>query len=263
MMKKSLYILLALFILVAVVIVATPASWVVYQLQRAAPNLQIAGVSGSAWKGELSGVQIISRGYAIALGQVTWQIQASSLLRMQPCATFTTSATAQSSRGKICVRPFSQELVVSEAYADVAASTIAALFAAEIQGSFTAAIDTIHVQQIKPGQPPNIKALVSDIIWQQAAFNNSEEWIALGELLITLSHDEQSGGIKSQWSDNAVDGKPGPVAIDLLGLLTPGPVTTINGTLRPRPHANQAMHQTLSLIGERNAAGAYLIDVKL
>ncbi len=255
-MKKVVIFFLVIVLLIIVLIGAAPATWVLYQAQKAVPSLQVSSVSGSAWRGEMTDVQFNSRGYAVKLGQVNWQLAWPSVLTLKPCISFSTKLSQQTSRGQACINPSQQQLTLNETYATIPASLISNLMGVQIRGEFDGVIDSLSLSQQK------LTALNMDVIWKRAAFNNSEAWLDLGELLITVN-DDQQGGVVARWSDNKVNGQSGPLAVDLTTKLSASQAISVLGYVEPRPSANRAIYQTLDLISQRNRNNRYQFDVDL
>jgi len=255
-MKKVIIFFLVIVFLIIVLIGAAPANWVLYQAQKAVPSLKVSGVSGSAWAGEMTDVQFNSRGYEVKLGTVNWQLAWPSVLTLKPCVSFSTTLPEQTSRGQVCVDPSQQQLTVNDTYATIPASLISNLMGVQIRGEFDGVIDSLSLSQQK------LTELNMDVTWKRAAFNNSEVWLDLGELLITIN-DDQQGGVVAQWSDNKVNGESGPLAVDLTTKLSASQAIGVLGYLEPRPSANRAIYQTLDLIAQRDRSNRYQLDLEL
>lgn len=258
LLKKRYWLLLTLLLTLILTLRLLPASWVIYGVQQAAPGLQVAGVSGSLWQGQVDASQWVDRGKTLPLGRLQWQLQWLSLFTLSPCADFSAVAAEQTIKGQGCYSLLSGKAVLKQTDASLPMAQIAPFFNVDLNGRVDAYIDLLTWQERLLGET------AGNLLWQRAAFYNGSQWITLGDLQANAT-DDAKGGLTAQVKSLDTAQQPVPLAVDLnvavSGLSKPVPEFAVKGTVAPS-RQTAALNQILQLVGEPISGGGYRLDIR-
>jgi len=85
---KNYWIAFAIVLWLVLILSTIPASWAVYILQKNLSDWQVAGVSGSLWRGSAKKSQLLIDNQSFPLGELQWQLDPLGLLQLNPCISF-------------------------------------------------------------------------------------------------------------------------------------------------------------------------------
>lgn len=247
--KKRYWVIIFVSFFLVLVLAKAPASWAMSLMAKALPGWQVAQVKGSFWQGEAGAAQFMVDGQPLSLGRIKWKMQPLGLLRLKPCVRFSASRTDQVVDGEACVSLLSQTISSDNLKVRLDLKQIEPWLLVRLQGK--AQLDLTRFSFADN----QFKDLQGQLSWQEAEIHNSQRWIGLGDLQATLD-DDQAGGVITQWS--AKEG--GPIATDLKIQLPSGGGSLIRGKVTPARNADEAIYQSLQVIGEPAGNGAYSID---
>jgi hypothetical protein len=257
LLKKRYWLTIALLLTVFLVLRTTPASWVIYGVQQAAPGFQVSNVTGSLWEGGAGYSQWVDRGKTLPLGELKWDLQGLSLLSLSPCVNFSTSAPQQTITGAACYSLLGGSATLKDTDASLPIANISPYFNVDLEGNIDAYIEkAVWLKEQRLGD------MLANFLWQRAALYNGNQWISLGDIQANANDDGQ-GGLVSQWSSVETGQKP-PVLIDInanvTALSSNSPSFKVTGTINPGPDAN-GLQSMLQFIGEPLGDGGYRIDI--
>ncbi|WP_339616815.1 type II secretion system protein N [uncultured Gilvimarinus sp.] len=209
-MSKIYWILLAVILWLAFVIVQVPASWGGYMMTRNGA-LALTGISGTVWHGRASMASVKIDGRDYSLGELSWDLHPLSLLSLSPCADIRTNLERQQVSGTACAN-LNNKLTLRDADISVPASLVKDLPEnVEISGQLSA-----HIQQLELKQQ-QLLALTGNVSWSAARLNNGQRWLNLGAFAAELSATEDGAILADVFSlEGPIDLK-GNVTMPLTG----------------------------------------------
>lgn len=258
LLKKRVWLTATLLLTAFLVVKTFPATWVIYAVQKAAPGLQVSGVSGSLWEGRAQYSQWVSNGRSLPLGELSWRLQGLSLLSLSPCINFSTETNAQSIKGDACYSLLGAKAMISDVDIALPIARIAPFFNVDLDGSVDAYIQKASWYKQQLGQTE------LNVLWQQASLFNGSQWVALGNIQ-GRARDDNNGGLTSQWNHVPDNQQTPPVDVDLSAsvsqLASAKPRLKVLGSVAPS-RSSSALKQMLQFIGEPRGDGSYLIDIQ-
>lgn len=259
LLKKRYWLTATVLIAILLVIIKLPATWVIYAVQKAAPNLQVSDVSGTLWSGQAKYSQWFSNGHTLALGKLDWQIRGLSLLMLNPCVNFSSEASNQYVKGLACVSLLSQELSAEKIDVSLPVAKVAPFFNVNLEGVLDGFVEEFVWK--------NNQLEKSDLsfLWQRASVFNGNQWIPLGDIQGRAKDDGQ-GSLTAVINhvETAQQIEP-PVSLNLEAsiseLMAVRPKIRVQGTVAASAESG-ALRQMLQLVGEPLADGSYQIDIR-
>ena len=181
---KTLWITTLIVFFLVLVIKNIPAQ---FGLGLANVPLQMAGVSGTLWKGKAATVVMPVEEAAYALGEVEWSLNPWSVFTAKPCADLRAKLDQQSLSGTACAG-LGGSLRLENAQFEVPAK-VAEIFApiVQVDGEFL-----LHVESLDFSDN-QIHQLIGSGSWSNARFFNSTSWVGLGSLGFDLKEDSKGG----------------------------------------------------------------------
>lgn len=249
MIKKRYWFAIFVVFFLAVVLAKAPAHWAMSLVAKALPGWQVAQVKGSFWQGEAGAAQFMVDGQALPLGRIKWKLKPLGLLWLNPCIRFSANRTDQAIDGEGCISLLSQTISSDNIKVRLDLKQIEPWLLVRLQGKAQLELTDFSFSDNQ------FKELQGQLVWQEAEVHNSQRWVGLGDLQAQLD-DDQAGGVITQWS--AKEG--GPIATDIKIQLPLGGGSFIKGKVTPARNADEAIYQSLQIIGEPVGNGAYGID---
>lgn len=217
-------------------------------LEKQLPGLQLAGVSGRLWDGEVASVSYKSR----EVGRLHWEVMPFSLLW-----------------GKLSL-PVSLQLPDGYLEAKVTLPRdFTAMHAREVKGQLPVAqvqgllpynfvsIDgtlAINITEAEVDAEGKVQSLSGRINWLGAEMV-APQALAFGDLQADVELDE-GGRINAQLRDLG-----GPLSLDAQFVLQPQGNYTLKGTVAATSGASDALRQGLGLLGKPSSNGRYPIEL--
>ncbi len=260
LLKKRYWLSITLLLTVFLVVRNFPATWVFYAVQKAAPGLQVSGVSGSLWGGEAEYSQWVDKGHTVPLGKLQWELEALSLLSLSPCANFSALAQSQTIKGNACYSVLSGKVVAEEIDISLPVARVAPFFSVDLDGTVDAYIQKATWQNQQLGETE------LNFLWQRASLFNGNMWVPLGSIQGSAT-DDGNGGLSSQLNhvEDAQQRTAVPLKLNIDASLTQlaaaQPKIQVNGNVTPDP-GNAALKQMLQFVGEPTGDGSYRIDIR-
>jgi len=183
---KKFWIGLAILLWLYFVITQIPAVWGGYLIARGG-QVGLSGVSGTIWSGRASLASVKFKEADYSLGQLTWKLDAFSLLLFKPCVNVKTEMDNQQFDGKVCVGK--NLITVSNANVNFPAELIQSQVPLVIDGQFSARIDQFSM---KNNQLASLKGKLS---WAGAKIYNGSNWMMLGGFSADVTDDSKAGAI--------------------------------------------------------------------
>jgi len=252
MMPTLRWIIVAVIIWLAFVVVRIPATWGAWLITNSG-DVGLSGVSGTLWQGRAGMASIRIDGQDYSLGELTWQLLPTSLLRLKPCARISTDLERQQIAGIACVSAGGQ-LSLRQLSAHAPANLVRDLAPnIRLEGQLSA-----HIQHLQLADQ-RLKALEGNLSWTGARLHDGHEWFDLGSFATELSPTPE-GHILAQ-----VFSLDGP--IDLAGSVT----MPLNGGIFINVHfaLTEAFaeeiyaEQWLPIISEPLDNGRYKLEMQL
>lgn len=163
-------------------LIQIPARVVDMVLRDVNSPIELNGTRGSLWSGRASHAWLHWQGQRWTLGQVAWQVQPLSLLRLSACADFSASQHQQQLDGQLCADwDGSWQLSNASVSANAATQTLGLPVA--IAGELELYIQELSVDA------DGVSALDAQGRWQAAQFFDGTTWQELGTLASRWSTD--------------------------------------------------------------------------
>lgn len=254
-MKWFLAVIVGLVLLIAVAVAYAPASVVptlLTELEKRqlipadAPRLKLLNTSGTVWNGQAAEAIVDIDGVPMALGQLSWQLSASSLLGGTPVVDVVILGEQHNLKGKVTVN---QQGVVR---------------ADNIEGR-------LPISMLEPWLPMLVKGEMALVIdhW----IFSQDELIAL-DGVINLEYVDWLGGaydmplgnymgqvsVKDKLVHIQLNDFSARLGIDGLLSITPTGNYLFNATLQPREGLAPEVAETIGWFGKRDANGDVLIS---
>lgn len=195
--KKLLWIVLILFVLVVVVVASFPAKYAIGWLSPANAPVQLQEVSGSIWNGQAG--KLSYRGQD--MGQLHWTVQAMPLLRGQVATTARIDGPLLS--GHADIEAGSKQLYVSNAQFTLPASRLEPVLdipALRLTGEVKVELDELRLENNFP------TALAGRARWTDAGVTGAEQ--AVFGTIVASFGALQGGGLGGEVNDEG-----GPLAV--------------------------------------------------
>jgi len=256
-MKAGYWIGFAIVLWLVLVIATIPAGWAVYVLQQVLPNWRVAAadIDGSIWYGSVGKAQLIIDDKPLTLNEFKWQSHLSSLLWLEPCISLSARSHSpphshrQSLSVNVCVSLLSGRLQLRHGQANISVSALEPWLLMRLRGNASVSLKSMIISR------DGVKHIDGALTWRQAQFHNSRHWIDLGELQVQLA-DDRAGGLRGQLTDV----QQGPIAATLTIEAPKKGGLSVSGKVVPKATAQQAIHETLRIIGKLDSNDGYLID---
>ena len=249
LLKLLLGILLIGYLLFAI-LARVPAAWVVSSLQQAVPELKVAGVVGTAWKGRAGVVQYEHIDRAIALGELSWRLKPLSLLMLTPCVDLELSNSVQRFDGQACHGLLSKSTTLSDASFNGQLAELNGLTPIErMRGSLSVDLNKLKLESGK------VTDLSGNLASQGFGFHDGRQWIQLGDFGGRLS--SQNGDLTANISDiNAVIG----LNLTATRLAASGEPTA-SGDVTLKDSTPRLIREGIQTIGEELGENRYQISL--
>jgi hypothetical protein len=241
----------------SLVISLAPSSWLFNQLRQQIPSIDVLSHEGSLWHGSATQVSMVSRGYRLPIGEVSWTLDHYSLASLTPCLKFFIQSVQSGVDGSLCFAYFSDAIYFKRVNVNIhSADEVSALLGIEIQGKFTG---NIYSLLFEAGRLKNIE---SEIVWQDAAFYNGEKWLMLGELGLNINTKNDNGTerVVAKWSDKRINDLSSPLGVDVSMLFEEGKLRRVDGYIQARHKTDTSLLDTLHLLSDGKVEDRYLLN---
>jgi hypothetical protein len=255
--KKFFFIVFSCLLFSFLVFFLTPSSWLLSQLKQQIPNLDVRSHNGSLWRGSATQVSMVSRGYRLPIGEVSWTLDQHSLVSLTPCLDFFIQSVQSNVNGSLCRSYFTDTIYFKRVeIKNYSATEVAALLGVEIQGKFTGKVRSLT---FGAGRLKNIN---SEIFWQNAEFYNGEKWLVLGELALNIKTQGHNGvkRVLAKWSDRIVNDSPTPLGVDVLMSFEAGKLKRVDGYIQAQHKTDASLLDTLHILSDSKVGNRYLLD---
>jgi general secretion pathway protein N len=190
--KIARWIILGLVIFLFFVMSRIPAEWGAWLMTRQ-PGLALSGIKGTLWKGQANLASLTLEGKSITLGKLQWDLQMSSLLKLNPCVKLSITGQAQSFNGFVC-SSLGGVIRVQDADVNLPASLVQSRIPFPATGQISAHITTLELRG-------NVLLdLAGNLSWSNAQVQNLVAWIPLGSFAAEFT-DNDNNGIKAKIFD--------------------------------------------------------------
>lgn len=245
---RSLFFVFLIVYFLFLVLARAPATWAAWAIHEAMPNLWLSSVEGTLWQGRAKSAQININGEAMPLGEVNWALKPSALLALKACVDFSTELPRQQSSGRFC-QGVSGASRIQNMTLDAPIKVIQELLPFEANGIISLQVDEALIENTN-----QISRLNARMSWQQARAYNGESWMNLGSFASKAKEDGK-GGVAAEVFD--LEG-PYKLALDATWSLKDD--WRFSGTIAPQQGASKLVIQALSIMGEEQGDGAYLVQ---
>lgn len=245
LLKILLIFILVLYFLYLVV-AQVPASWAVWAVHRATPDVRLTGISGTLWEGRAAGGTALLGGQFVPLENLRWQVNPWALLTLNACALVEVDIMGQPASGNVCGAP--DKVITAR---DVQISAPMALIGdwAQLQ---LGGLASLQLQDLRlKGQL--VETLQGNFSWRDARWSNGDRWFGLGAYAARLSANEQ-GGVHAEIFE-----LDGPFKVQLAGDFLPGREPVIKGTVVPSDEAPVPIRDALQFVGEPVEGGGFRV----
>ncbi|MFO7592810.1 MAG: type II secretion system protein N [Pseudomonadota bacterium] len=218
-------------------------------LEQKLPEVQLTGVKGRIWDGEVAAVRYKAR----EVGTLNWQLRPLSLLL-----------------GKLSM-PLSLQLPDGYLEANLTLpADMTAIHASEVKGQLPVSriqgmlpynfisIDgtlALNITEVELDAEGKVKALSGRINWLGAEMS-APQALSFGDLQADLELDEE-GSVQAQLRDLG-----GPLSLDAQFVLQPQGSYSLKGTVAAADGASDTLRQGLGLLGRPGSGGRYPLDFK-
>ena len=203
-----------------------------------APEVRVAGVSGTAWCGQAKVLQISGTN----LERVKWQLKPWSILTGQLKLDLELDGPNVEGRSGVGLHR-DGGITLSDVDMRLDAAQLSALFnmPVDLAGQFDFALESAEFME------QTLRSAQGTVRWQRAAVT-SPVTQALGEYVARLNTEED--GIKAQVKDDG-----GPLQLDGTALLTPKGAYNFNGSVSVRDTQEQLLVQGVRTLGRPGKDG--------
>lgn len=157
-----------------------PAALFVKMVRAAVPALQVQNVSGSFWNGTAAQAFWQQNNQTIALGSIEWHLQPWSLLWLHPSAHIVANFGEQFVDARVRISPLGA-LTLEKTSAALPATLLSSWAPIPARGQIALKLDRAEFTRTQ------LKALQGTAYWQQAQWQWSSHWLALGEYRCELN----------------------------------------------------------------------------
>ena len=258
MKKKSVYFLLLFSVMAfSVAFLLLPASRFLQQLQQQIPQLYVSDVKGFLGRGSLSDIELVRRGYAFPIGDAFWQFDFRSFIFLKPCIKFNINNHSSDrqiyhSQGYACLHLFSDQIIFHDVSVAISAKPLAELLGISIAGDFQGEFSGLTLENKK------VHFIRGDVIWDHARFNNGEQWLELGRILLSISNTPSS--IAVHFLDMPNEQGVSPVDIDIDIQFGHQQRSRVVGSLKPANMNDQSLLHTIELIADYREGNRFFVE---
>jgi len=245
---RSLFFVFLLAYFLFMVLARMPASWFAWGLHQALPGLWLSSVEGTVWSGRAESAQLDLGEAVLPLGEVNWTLKPWSLLGLKACAQFSTDLPRQQVSGDVC-QGLNGRSQIANLNLDAPIAVLKELLPMQANG-----LISIQVEHAAFDSNMQIEKLNARMSWQQARAYNGESWLNLGGFAAKAKEDG-TGGISAEIFD-----LEGPYKSDLTATWNVKDDWRFKGTIAPQEDASNLVVQALSIMGEDQGNGAYLVQ---
>lgn len=250
-MSKLLKILLGVGLfgyLVILIVVATPATLVTANLAKVIPQLQLAIVSGTAWRGKASDAVVVIEGKPFKLNTLRWKFKPLSLLAFKACVDLKSQAIS----GNVC-RTITGKNQLHRLQLDAPM----ALGNQFISGFELAGAGSLSIVSAEVSDKGEVSKLDGSMNWRGARVKVQGTWFTLGDFAAELT-EAAEGAIRASIIDLA-----GPFGVKLnatAGIRLP---PSAEGEVTPRDDAPDLIKDALGLVAIPQENGAFKVTYPL
>lgn len=185
----------------ACLLALAPASAAVRLLRWAVPQLELAAVDGSFWRGSAGQSFIAVGNQRVALGRLKWQLDGFSLLWLHPSAKISAEWGEQIVDARVRVSPLGA-VVIRDLRAVVPVDLLKLWAPVPARGALGLNLESIAVDHRA------LQVLNGKIDWQRAQWQWGDRWLALGDYQFDVqTRDGALDGTIAGGSDLAATGK--------------------------------------------------------
>jgi len=243
-MKKIIgYVLLGLLAFGAFLVVTFPAQRAVSMLQAEVPQLRVAGVSGTAWEGRISTLQVMGQNFQ----RLKWSFNPFSVFKGSVAFDISFNGDGRSAEATLGLRS-DGAVVFNDLRAKLPVADIdqhLGLDGVELSGLVELQLQELVVMG------NTLLSAEGDVFWRQAGVDAPVAQV-LGDYSAVLTTDD--GGVKARVKDDG-----GPLELEGLALLNDGGYS-LNVTASVRDTEEKMLQQGLNMMGTRQADGRYALQ---
>ena len=244
MLKIILGIALAIYF-IGLVIIKTPASIVTAQIQKAAPQLQLSTIRGTAWQGRAGSAVVNAQGVTLPLGTLKWRFQPASLLSLKACV----DVESDKLNGVLC-----RGITGTNHFRNLQVD-----LPVDIANRFTGAVKlagsaSVSIREASVDDKGFVSALDGNLAWRGARLNVEGMWFTLGDFAADLSAASE-GAIAASIFDLA-----GEFGVKLNGEVGVNVPPKVAGEIELREGAPDEIRDAMGLFAVQQENGAYAIS---
>lgn len=188
-MNKLLYGLIAVVILLVALIANAPARLLILAIP--ASQIQLEGVSGTLWRGQVGRCRLALANGVFELGAVQWRLKPWSLLLLSPEVQLSSAWGRQQFDGELTISG-AQDVTAREVNASFDASVLTALFPLAVDGAVSLQLAELDIRQ---GLPHSARGR---IVWQQGRWLSPQGAKMLGSYALEMDSPDSGEGISGQ-----------------------------------------------------------------
>lgn len=242
---KLLFGLGLVCLFLVMVISRIPAGWGAHFALKAAPNLKLAGVTGTLWHGQAGNAQVYFKGKIINLGHLSWQLKPLALLQLKACALVRSDlANADVCRNAAGVN------VLSNVFVD----RLPAKMLNEMVSTQLAGVGNVTIPEVRVKDSGEVLKINGNVNWVDAGINIGTGWFQLGNYDIALT-ENGGGGLFADITD-----VQGNFDVQVRADIAIGQIPKLNGTIHLKPAAPDQIRQFLSAFTEQMDDGGFRVN---
>lgn len=227
------------------VIVRTPATLVTANLVKVAPNIQLAAITGTAWKGRAGAAHLNIEGQVIELGSLSWTFRPLSLFALKACVDVESDIV----NGNVC-----RTIGGMNEFKTLQVELPANLANKSLPDAKLAGVASLIIAKGAVNDLGEVSALEGNFTWRGARLNFQGMWFTLGDFAADLSA-AGNGGVQASIFDLA-----GPYGVRLNGEFGVATSPKVKGEVHPREDASDDIRDALGLFAVPQDSGAFAVS---
>lgn len=247
-MSKLLKLVLGLVLVgyfCVLVVKRTPATLVTANLVKSVPHVQLAAITGTAWKGRAGAAHLNIEGQIIDLGSISWKFRPLSLLALKACVDVESDVL----NGNVC-----RTVGGVNQFKNLQVELPASLANKSLPDAKIAGVGSLIIAEGAVNDAGQVSSLQGNFTWKGARLNVQGMWFTLGDFAADLSA-AGNGAVQANVFDLA-----GPYGVRLNGEFGVGTPPKVKGEVHPREDASDDIRDALGLFAVPQDSGAFAVS---
>ncbi len=213
-------------------VVLAPAGFIANEIEKRYPNVELYGVEGSLWSGELRALKVEGN----TLENLSWELSPFALLLGNAKLQLDSVSSQMQLNGTVTVGLLNHSIALSEMQLRFPLASYAqqlGIGGFDLQGLLELQLSQLDYEE------GVVSGLTGHLVWRQAAIG---EALSLGDLQVELSQEE--GALEAVLSD-----QQGPISVNGELVLQDSGMYQLNTTMSARDASDINLKQALRLFG--------------